>query len=424
MNSVMTAPSADYLSFGRFARQAFGVIRQASFSQRVSAIQAMARSLRSRSIAILAANAADVLQARKDGIATTLIDRLLLTDSRIEAIAAGLECVAALPDPLGNVLAEFNRPNGLHIARISVPLGVIGMIYESRPNVAADAGALSIFSGNAIILRGGSQSLRSAMEVYSAIVQGLELAGLPPTAIQHIPHADRGAVGAMLSGLEGAIDVIIPRGGKSLVARVQEEARIPVLAHLDGNNHVYVDREADLDMARAIVLNSKMRRVSVCGAAETLLVDRAAMRTHLLPLIKALLEAGCQVRGDSAVQAADVRVTAAGETDWQTEYLDAVMAVRVVDGVEDAIRHIETYGSRHTDAIVTANPGTARRFLTALDSAIVLWNASTQFADGGEFGFGAEIGIATGRLHARGPVGPAQLTTFKYIVSGTGQVRP
>jgi glutamate-5-semialdehyde dehydrogenase len=339
-------------------------------------------------------------------------------------MADGVDTIAALTDPVGAVIAGWDRPNGLRIERVRVPLGVIGIIYESRPNVTADAGALGLKAGNAVILRGGSDSFRSSAAIYAAIAAGLSGAGVPKTVIQLVPTRDRDAVGLMLAGLDGAIDVIVPRGGKGLVARVQAEARVPVFAHLDGNCHVYVDKAADYEMARSIVLNSKMRRTGVCGAAETLLVDKAAASTVLAPLVRMLIDAGCEVRGDRDTQAADPRVTGATEDDWSTEYLDAIIAVKVVDGVDEAIAHVERYGSHHTDAIVTADRGAAEKFLARVDSAIVLHNASTQFADGGEFGFGAEIGIATGRLHARGPVGVEQLTTFKYRVRGCGQTRP
>jgi glutamate-5-semialdehyde dehydrogenase len=342
----------------------------------------------------------------------------------VAAIAGAIETVRDLADPVGSILESWTRPNGMTIERVRVPLGVVGIIYESRPNVTADAGALCLKAGNAAILRGGSDSHRSARAIHTALVTGLRDAGLPADSIQLIPTRDRAAVGFMLSGLDGNIDVIVPRGGKSLVARVQNEARVPVFAHLEGVCHVYVDKAADLGMAKAIVLNAKMRRTGVCGAAETLLVDRAAATTHLKPLVSMLIDAGCEVRGDDAVRKADPRAAPATEADWPTEYLDAILAAKVVDGVQGAIDHIERYGSHHTDAIVTADRAAAEKFLTEVDSAIVLHNASTQFADGGEFGFGAEIGIATGRLHARGPVGVEQLTSFKYRVRGTGQTRP
>jgi glutamate-5-semialdehyde dehydrogenase len=336
----------------------------------------------------------------------------------------GLEDIVALPDPVGTLIAEWTRPNGLRIQRVRVPLGVIGIIYESRPNVTADAGALCLKSGNAVILRGGSESMRSSAAIHACLVTGLEAAGLPLAAIQLVPTNDREAVGEMLAGMTEFIDVLVPRGGRSLVARVQNEARVPVIGHLEGNCHVYVDGAADLAMARAIVLNAKLRRTGVCGAAETLLVDRACAATHLAPLVQDLLAAGCEVRGDVAVQAVDARVKPATEADWSTEYLDAIIAVRVVDGVDAAIAHIARYGSAHTESIVTQDAGAAGRFLARVDSAIVLHNASTQFADGGEFGMGAEIGISTDRFHARGPVGVEQLTSYKYVVHGSGQTRP
>jgi len=348
----------------------------------------------------------------------------MLDAGRVAAIADGIDVVAGVADPVGTVTAAWTRPNGMTIERVRVPLGVVGVIYESRPNVTADAGSLSLKAGNAVILRGGSESFRSSRAIHAALAAGLRAAGVTEDAIQLVPTRDRAAVGAMLAGLDGAIDVIVPRGGKGLVARVQAEARVPVFAHLDGNCHVYVDKGADLDMARRIVLNAKMRRTGVCGAAETLLVDRAAARADLKPLVTMLLDAGCEVRGDRDTQSVDARVKPASEEDWSTEFLDAIIAAKVVDGVDGAIAHIERYGSHHTDAIVTADQVAADKFLTQVDSAIVLHNASTQFADGGEFGFGAEIGIATGRLHARGPVGVEQLTTFKYRVLGTGQTRP
>jgi glutamate-5-semialdehyde dehydrogenase len=384
----------------------------------------MAASIRASAKAILAANAENVAEAKSNGQTGAFIDRLTLDEGRVEAIAAAVESVAALPDPVGRVLATFERPNGLAIERVATPLGVIGVIFESRPNVTADAGALCLKAGNAAILRAGSDSFRTSSAIAEAMGQGLAQAGLPADAIRLVPTRDRAAVGAMLAGLDGNIDVIVPRGGKSLVARVQDEARVPVFAHLEGVCHVYVHAAADLDMAKRVVLNAKMRRTGVCGAAETLLVDRACAPSHLRPLLQMLLEAGCAVRGDAAARAADPRVTAATEDDWRAEYLDAIIAALVVDGLDAAIAHIETYGSHHTDAIVTEESGAAERFLREVDSAIVLHNASTQFADGGEFGFGAEIGIATGRMHARGPVGVEQLTSFKYRVRGRGQTRP
>ena len=373
---------------------------------------------------ILAENAKDVAEARAAGRAESLVDRLVLTEARIEGIARGLEEVAALADPVGSVLAEWTRPNGLKFQRVRVPIGVIGIIYESRPNVTADAGALSLKSGNAAILRGGTDSYNSSSAIYAALAEGLADAGLPAGCIQYVATTDRDAVGYMLTGLDGNIDVIVPRGGKSLVQRVQDEARVPVFAHLEGICHTYVDAKADLDMAQSVVLNAKMRRTGVCGATECLLVDRNAPAETLPRLVKALIEAGAEVRGDAATQAADARVKPAAPEDFGHEFLDAVIAVKTVDGVGEAIAHIGRYGSQHTDAIITSDEATAQRFLAEVDSAIVLWNASTQFADGGEFGFGAEIGIATGKLHARGPVGVEQLTSFKYVVRGNGQIRP
>jgi len=388
------------------------------------ALSAAASALRADSRLILAANAEDMRDAQSAALSAALLDRLKLDERRVEATARGLEDIVALEDPIGTVIADWTRPNGLRISRVRVPLGVIGIIYESRPNVTADAGALCLKSGNAAILRGGSESRRSSAAIHACLVQGLIDAGLPATAIQLVPTADRAAVGEMLGGMQDYIDVLVPRGGKSLVARVQAEARVPVIGHLEGNCHVYVDRDADLDMARKITLNAKMRRTGICGAAETLLVDRASAARQLAPLVGDLLSAGCEVRGDERAQAVDPRVKPATELDWSTEYLDAIIAVRVVDGVDEAIAHIARYGSSHTDAIVTANEATAERFLARVDSAIVLHNASTQFADGGEFGMGAEIGISTDRFHARGPVGVEQLTSYKYRVKGTGQIRP
>jgi glutamate-5-semialdehyde dehydrogenase len=362
--------------------------------------------------------------ARAKGLKGAMLDRLQLDDARLESMARGLEDIAALDDPVGRVLAEWTRPNGLRIARVAVPLGVVGIIYESRPNVTADAGALCLKSGNAVILRGGSESAHSSSVIHACLQEGLRTAGLPEACIQLVPVTDRAAVGVMLAGMTDQLDVVVPRGGKGLVKRVQEEARVPVIGHLDGNCHVYVDAAADLRMATTIALNAKLRRTGVCGAAETLLVDRACAATHLAPLVKALLDAGCEVRGDASAQRADARVIVATEDDWFTEYLDAVIAVRVVDGVQGAIDHIAKYGSAHTESIVTEDAAAAQRFLGEVDSAIVLHNASTQFADGGEFGMGAEIGISTDRVHARGPVGVEQLTSYKYVVRGAGQVRP
>lgn len=409
---------------GRRARAAARRVALSPAEQRNAALLAMAEALRARAPRILEANAQDLADARKAGLSPSLIDRLALDETRIAAIADAVAEVAELADPLGRVLAEWTRPNGLRFERIATPLGVIAVIFESRPNVTADAGALCLKSGNAAILRAGSDSFRSANEIAAAMREGLEAAGLPADAIQLVPTRDRAAVGEILSGLDGNIDVVVPRGGKSLVARVQSEARVPVFAHLDGNCHVYVEAQADLTMARDILLNAKLRRTGVCGAAETLLVDASAAGTHLAPLVTALLDAGCAVRGDEATRAVDPRVTQATDADWATEYLDRIIAVKVVAGLDAAIDHIERYGSHHTDAIVTADDRAAARFLAEVDSAIVIHNASTQFADGGEFGFGAEIGIATGRMHARGPVGVEQLCSFKYRVHGAGQTRP
>lgn len=409
---------------GRDARAAAELLALASAEQKNEALEAIAKALRAGKTAILAANAEDVAEARASGASAAALDRLTLNAARIESMAGGAATIATLPDPVGTVTASWTRPNGMLIERVRVPLGVIGIVYESRPNVTADAGALCLKSGNAAILRGGSDSLRSSRAIVTSLGQGLRAAGLAEGAIQLVPTRDRAAVGMMLAGLDGNIDVLVPRGGKGLVARVQTEARIPVFAHLEGVCHVYVDKGASLDMAKEIVLNAKMRRTGVCGAAETLLVDRAAASTHLAPLIVMLLDAGCEVRGDAAARLVDKRVEGAAESDWGSEFLDAIIAVKLVDGVDEAIAHIARYGSHHTDAIVTQDAAAAEKFLRRVDSAIVLHNASTQFADGGEFGFGAEIGIATGRLHARGPVGVEQLTTFKYRIRGSGQIRP
>ena len=425
LKTIETRDIADVMhTLGADARAAARTLALAPAAQKNDALAAQAAAIRAGTAEILAANADDVAEARASGMAAAFVDRLALDAKRVEAIAAGLDVVRALPDPVGSLIDSWTRPNGLMIERVRVPLGVVGVIFESRPNVTADAGALCLKAGNAVILRGGSDSFRSSRAIHSALARGLAAAGLPEAAISVVPTRDRAAVGLMLAGLDGAIDVIVPRGGKSLVARVQAEARVPVFAHLDGNCHVYVDAAADLAMAEAVVLNAKMRRTGVCGAAETLLVDRACQATHLAPLVTMLLDAGCELRGDAAARAADPRVVPATEADWATEYLDAIMAVKVVDGVGGAIAHIESHGSHHTDAIVTADRAAAERFMAEVDSAIVLHNASTQFADGGEFGFGAEIGIATGRMHARGPVGVEQLCTFKYRVRGTGQTRP
>ncbi len=409
---------------GRRARTAARALAIAPTAAKNAALAAMAAEIRAAAPAILSANAADVADGTRKGLSGSFLDRLTLTDARIEAMAAGLEDIAGLTDPVGRVLAAWDRPNGLHIERVATPLGVIGIVYESRPNVTADAGALCLKAGNAAILRGGSDALRSSAAIVAALRRGLVAAGLPEDAVQLVPVADRAAVGLMLTGLEGSIDVIVPRGGKSLVARVQTEARVPVFSHLEGICHVYVDAAADLAMAERIVVNAKLRRTGICGAAETLLVDRACAATHLAPLIEALRAKGCEIRASDEVRARVPGCLPATEADWSTEYLDAILTVGLVDGVKGAIDHIERYGSHHTEAIVTDDPAAAERFMAEIDSAILLWNASTQFADGGEFGMGAEIGIATGKMHARGPVGVDQLVSFKYRVRGTGQVRP
>jgi glutamate-5-semialdehyde dehydrogenase len=410
-------------SLGRSARQAARGLALCEGEQRDDALRAAAGEIRRRATSILAANAADLEQARERSSGAALLDRLVLDEARLEGVAAGLEAIAALPDPLGRVVAEWTRPNGLVIQRVSVPLGVIGMIYESRPNVTADAAGLCIKSGNAVILRGGSESFASSRALHACIVAGLQQAGLPPAAVQLVPTTDRAAAGYLLSSMREFIDVLIPRGGKSLIRRVQEEASVPVIGHLEGICHVYVHASADPAMARDIVLNSKMRRTGICGAAETLLVDREAAAVLLPPILDALVEAGCEIRGDDVVRQLSSAVQAAVEQDWHTEYLDAILSVRTVGGVDDAIEHIRTYGSGHTESIVAEDAAAAAQFLSAVDSAIVMHNASTQFADGGEFGMGAEIGIATGRIHARGPVGAEQLTSYKYVVRGAGQLR-
>jgi glutamate-5-semialdehyde dehydrogenase len=415
---------AEMQAMGRAARDAAAALREASAQQKNTALVAAASAIRAAQPQILAANEEDMRAGVARNLTPALLDRLKLDGKRIEAMAQAVADVANLSDPVGRELARWQRPNGLDISRVSTPIGVIGIIYESRPNVTADAGALCLKSGNVVILRGGSESLHSSRAIHAALVEGLEAAGLPAAAIQLVPTKDRAAVGHLLSGLNGTIDMIVPRGGKSLVARVQAEARVPVLAHLEGICHTYVHEKADLAMARALVLNGKMRRTGVCGATETVLIDKGILATHLKPILDDLAKAGCQIRGDDAVRAAYPAARIATEEDWRTEYLDAIVAVRAVAGVEEAIRHIATYGSQHTDSIVTEDARAAARFLSALDSAIVMHNASTQFADGGEFGMGAEIGIGTGKLHARGPVGVEQLTIFKYVVRGSGQTRP
>ena len=408
---------------GEAARDASLVLAESSGAQRGRALKAASAAIRAQAAPIAEANRADMAAAQNSNLSPAMLDRLRLDAGRIEAMAAGVDSVADLPDPVGRTLAEWTRPNGLRIARISVPLGVIGIIYESRPNVTADAAALCLRAGNATILRGGSESRNSSAAILACFAKGLADAGLPLSCVRQLPTSDRRAVGFML-GLSGLIDVIVPRGGKGLIERVQRESRIPVLAHLDGLCHTYVDGGADPAMARAIVLNAKMRRTGVCGATETLLIDRRCARAQLPGIVEDLLAAGCALRGDSAACAIDGRIGAANDADWDTEYLDAILAIAVVDGVEGAIAHIARHGSRHTEAIVTNDKAAAERFLSGVDAAIVLVNASTQFADGGEFGMGAEIGIATGKLHARGPVGAEQLTSYKYVVRGSGQIRP
>ena len=412
------------LYMGRLAREAAAELALASTETKDAALGRMAARLEEGTETILEANRQDLEAAEKKGRDAAFLDRLRLDPLRVAAMAKGLHEIAALPDPVGTTIASWTRPNGLQISRVRVPLGVIGMIYESRPNVTADASGLCLKAGNAVILRSGSESFLTSLVIANILTEAITASGLPASAIQLVPTVDRSAVGFMLQGLDGAIDVIVPRGGKSLVERVQQEARVPVFAHLEGVCHVYVDENADLDMARNVVVNAKMRRTGICGAAETLLVSHAAVPTHLTPVVDALIEAGCEVRGDPETQRTDSRVKPATDEDWGAEYLAPIIAVRVVDGLDEAIAHIAQYGSQHTDAIITNDQDAANAFLSRVDSAIVLHNASTQFADGGEFGMGAEIGIATGRFHARGPVGVEQLTTFKYVVRGQGQTRP
>ncbi len=414
---------AEMRALGARARGAAAAVRDATPATRTRALEAMAARLAASTPAILAANREDVAAARRDGLAESLIDRLALDEKRLAGIVRAVEETAAFPDPVGAVMAEWERPNGLAMSRVRTPLGVIGVIFESRPNVAAEAGALCLRAGNSVVLRGGSDSHRSCAAIGLALRGGLQDAGLPADAIQIVPTTDRAAVGMMLAGLDGCLDVIVPRGGKSLVTRVQAEARVPVFAHLEGLCHTYVHADADPEKALAIVVNAKMRRVSVCGATETLLIDRAVAPRLLPPIAAALTERGCALRGDEEARAL-TPMAAATEEDWRTEYLAPILSVRVVGGLQEAMAHIATYGSSHTEAIVTENKEAAELFLAEVDSAIVVHNASTQFADGGEFGFGGEIGIATGRMHARGPVGAEQLTTFKYKVRGTGQIRP
>lgn len=408
---------------GAKAKAAATVLATTPTEAKNRALRAAAAAVRAQSADIMAANERDMAEARTRGLSPAMTDRLLLTPERIEGIAAGIEAVAELDDPVGRELAQWDRPNGLKISRVAVPLGVIGIIYESRPNVTADAGVISLKAGNAAILRGGSESAHSSRAIHACLAEGLKAAGLPEAAIQIIPTQDRAAVGALL-GMVGTVDIIVPRGGRGLIERVQNEAKMPVMAHLDGICHVYLDKAADPDKAREIAVNAKMRRTGICGAMETLLVDKAVTAAILPPVLDALIEKGCEIRGDKAVQALDSRVKPARDTDWDTEYLDAILSVATVDGVDGAIAHIAAHGSHHTDSIVTEDKVAADRFLARVDSAIVMVNASTQFADGGEFGMGAEIGISTGKLHARGPVGVDQLTSYKYVVRGTGQTRP
>ena len=408
---------------GQAAQTAGRALAMATTEAKNTALREAAKAIRARKSEIIKANDQDVAAAKAKGLTPAMIDRLVLNAERIEGMAAGLEAIAELPDPVGRTLSEWDRPNGLKIRRVSVPLGVIGVIYESRPNVTADAGALCLKAGNAAILRGGSESFLSSGLIHSCLVDGLKAAGLPSEAIQRVPTTDRAAVGEMLT-MVGLIDVIVPRGGKSLIERVTAESKVPLFKHLEGICHTYVDGAADMDKARSIVLNAKMRRTGICGATETLLVDQAAGEGVLKDLVVDLLDAGCEVRGDDAAQAVDARVKAATDEDWDTEYLDAIIAVKTVDGVNGALRHIDAHSSGHTDAIITEDVLTAETFLNTVDSAIVMLNASTQFADGGEFGMGAEIGISTDKMHARGPVGVEQLTSFKYQVVGTGQTRP
>ena len=409
---------------GRKARAAARPLALATAERKHAALIAMVEAIRDGENAILDANAIDLANGEEAGLSPAMMDRLKLTPARIRALSDGIRTIAELRDPVGDVIAEWDRPNGLHIERVRTPLGVIGVIYESRPNVTADAGALCLMAGNAVILRGGSDSINSSSAIHTCLVKGLKAAGLPEDAIQLVPTTDRAAVGEMLKGLGGNVDVIVPRGGRSLVERVQNEARVPVFAHLEGICHLYIDRSAKLDMAVPLAVNAKMRRTGICGAAETLLVDRAVARTHLVPILQALADAGCEIRATDEIRAAFPAAVPATEADWSTEYLDAIISVKLVDGVSEAIDHIETYSSHHTEAIVAEDAATVERFFNEIDSAILLHNASTQFADGGEFGMGAEIGIATGRMHARGPVGVEQLTSFKYRVRGNGQVRP
>ena len=412
------------LLLGRRARQAAELLGRASTDSKNVALRAAAQALRTSADDILSANEIDLANGRKRDLSAAMLDRLALTPERLDGIAMSLEDIAELADPIGDIMAEWQRPNGLIIQRVRVPLGVIGIIYESRPNVTADAGALCLKSGNAVILRGGSEAVESNTAIHACLVQGLTAAGLPETAIQRVPTQDREAVGILLRDMAEFVDIVVPRGGKNLIARVQADARVPVMGHLEGLCHTYIHSGADVDMACEVSVNAKMRRTGICGATETILVDEAIADTHLGPVVASLIDAGCEVRGDPRTQAADTRVKPAAESDWGHEFLDSIVAVRVVDDLDQALDYIRRYGSGHTDAIITADAVAAERFLNELDSAIVMHNASTQYADGGEFGMGAEIGIATGRIHARGPVGVEQLTSYKYVVRGTGQTRP
>lgn len=426
--SAVTANSDDLtvqmLGLGEQARAAASLLARSSGETRAQALRLAAGAIRANSAKLLAANDQDMTAAKERGLSAAMLDRLALNAERVEAMALGLETIADLPDPVGSVMAKWDRPNGLVIERVRVPLGVIGIIYESRPNVTADAGGLCLKSGNAVILRGGSESYHSSRAIHACLAQALEQVGLPGAAIQMVPTTDRAAVGILLRDMAEFVDVVVPRGGKGLIQRVQDDARVPVIGHLEGLCHVYLHAPADLGMAIDLVVNAKMRRTGICGAAETLLVDRALVDTHLKAVLEALFEAGCEIRGDEVVQQIDSRVVPAQSEDWDTEYLDAVLAVAVVDDLEAAMEHIRRHGSGHTETIVTSDGKAAEQFLQGLDSAILLHNASTQFADGGEFGMGAEIGIATGKIHARGPVGAEQLTSYKYLVHGTGQIRP
>ena len=412
------------MNMGAAARHAAGELVRVDSQSKTNALRAAADAMRNNLSDILAANARDMEAGRRKQLTAALLDRLALDEERVEATARGVESIADFDDPVGGVIGEWERPNGLRIQRVRVPLGVIGIIYESRPNVTADAGALCLKSGNAVILRGGTEAAHSNVAIHACLVEGLVAAGLPPAAVQRVPTQDRDAVGILLREMGEYLDVIVPRGGKGLIARVQQDARVPVMGHLEGICHTYVHESADLDKARSVVVNAKMRRTGICGATETLLVDRRAPQEMLGALVDDLLAAGCEVRGDETARRSDERVRPAADSDWGKEYLDAIIALRVVDDLDEAMAHIRRYGSGHTEAIIAEDTGAAERFLSELDSSILLHNASTQFADGGEFGMGAEIGIATGRIHARGPVGAEQLTSYKYVVRGNGQTRP